>query len=171
MGYSLEEFANACHTALAQEPGVAGRKKVCALVKEVLQDDAFVARYLGNDLPERKILYEDPEFGFCILGHLYRGAKETAPHDHGPTWAIYGQAKGETVMTDWALVEPASEEEPGKVRKVREYTLTPGEAHVYNEGDLHSPRRTGPTTLLRIEGKNVEKIRRLAFLPVETAGV
>jgi hypothetical protein len=33
-----------------------------------------------------------------------------------PPWAIYGQARGETEMTAWALVEPATADKPGKVR-------------------------------------------------------
>lgn len=163
MSHSLAELSAACHDALAADPGVAGRKKVCALIEEVLKDDAFVAAHLGDDVPERKILYEDPELGFCILGHVNTGAKESKPHDHGPTWAIYGQARGETVMSDWELLEPASEDKPGRVRLVRQYPLTPGMAYVYNEGDLHSPRRNGPTRLIRVEGRNVEKIRRLAY--------
>jgi hypothetical protein len=69
-------------------------------------------------------------------------------------------------MTDWELVEPASVDKPGKVRKVKTHTLTPGMAHVYNEGDLHSPRRTGPTRLIRIEGMNMDKVRRLSYEPV-----
>ena len=64
---------------------------------------------------------------------------------------------------DWALVEPASETKPGKVRHVRSYPLKPGMAHVYNEGDLHSPRREGPTRLIRIEGKNMDRVKRLAY--------
>src|SRR5713101_438253 len=163
MGYTLEQFSAACHRILSDDPGAEGRKKVCALVENVLKDDAFVAAHLGDDVPERKILYEDPELKFCILGHVNQGARESKPHDHGPTWAIYGQARGKTIMSDWSLLEPASEEKPGKVRLVKEYTLTPGVAHLYNEGDLHSPRRDGPTRLIRIEGRNVEKIRRLAF--------
>jgi len=163
MGYTLEQFSDACHRILADDPGVGGRKKVCALVEEVLKDDAFVAAHLGDDVPERKILYEDPQLGFCILGHVNHGARESKPHDHGPSWAIYGQARGETVMSDWALVEPATEDRAGKVRLVKKYTLTPGVAHVYNEGDLHSPGRSGSTRLIRIEGRNLEKIRRLAY--------
>jgi predicted metal-dependent enzyme (double-stranded beta helix superfamily) len=163
MAYSLEQFAAACHRILAEDPGPKGRQRVCAIVQDVLKDDAFVAAHLGDDVPERKILYEDPELGFCILAHVYRNAKESAPHDHGPTWAIYGQARGETMMTDWALLEPASETKPGKVRYVKNYTLKPGMAYVYNEGDLHSPRRDGPTRLIRMEGKNTDKIRRLAY--------
>lgn len=163
MGETLEKLAAACHDALATEPGAAGRAKVCALIQQALKDREFVAAHLGDSEPERKILYEDPELGFCILGHVYHGAKESKPHDHGPTWAIYGQAEGQTIMSDWALVEPASEATPGRVRLVKEYTLTPGMAYVYNEGDLHSPRRTASTKLIRVEGRNVEKICRLAY--------
>jgi hypothetical protein len=66
-------------------------------------------------------------------------------------------------MNDWALVEAASPTKPGKVRHVRSYALKPGTAHVYNEGDLHSPRRDGPTRLIRVEGTNMDRVKRLAY--------
>jgi hypothetical protein len=66
-------------------------------------------------------------------------------------------------MTDWALVEPPSADRPGKVRWVRDYKLIPGMAHLYNEGDLHSPRRDGPTKLIRIEGVNTDRISRARY--------
>jgi predicted metal-dependent enzyme (double-stranded beta helix superfamily) len=163
MAYTLEQFSADCHRTLTANPGPEGRKKVCELVQKACTDADFVRQHLPDDGPERKILYEDPQLGFCILGHVYHGAKQSAPHDHGPTWAIYGQAQGETIMTDWAMVSPASETQIGKVRQVRDYKLTQGNAYVYNEGDLHSPRREGSTKLIRIEGRNVEKIRRYPY--------
>ena len=163
MGYSLEQFSTECHRILKQHPDVQGRKEVCALVQQVLKDDAFIAANLGDDVPERKVLYEDPELGFCILGHVYHDAKDSKPHDHGPSWAIYGQARGETIMTDYFPVARPSEDQPGKARPVRDYKLTPGAAYLYNEGDLHSPRRDGPTRLIRIEGKNMEKVKRFPY--------
>jgi predicted metal-dependent enzyme (double-stranded beta helix superfamily) len=166
MGYTLDQFAAACRRALGEHPGIEGRRRVCALVQEVLTDEAFLAAHLRDETPERQILYEDPALGFCILAHNYAGAKESQPHDHGPSWAIYGQARGETLMSDWRLVEPASPERPGKVRHARSYKLTPGMAYLYNEGDLHSPRRDGPTRLIRIEGMNMDKVQRLKFEPV-----
>jgi hypothetical protein len=163
MAHTLAQFATTCQRLLKAEPGPAGREKVCALLRDVLKDEEFVTTHLGDDVPERKILYEDAELGFCILAHVHHGAKTSQPHDHGPSWAIYGQARGETEMTDWAVVDPASPDKPGKVRQVKIYTLTPGMAYVYNEGDLHSPRRTGSTRLIRIEGTNMEKVRRLSY--------
>jgi len=163
MQRDLDQFSAECYSILKQDPGVEGRKKVCALVQDVLKDEEFIKTYLTDDMPERKVLYEDPELGFCILGHVYHGAKDSNPHDHGPSWAIYGQACGDTVMTDYAPVARPNDRQPGKARRVKDYTLKPGMAYLYNEGDLHSPRRDGPTRLIRIEGKNMEKVQRYPY--------
>jgi len=165
MAHTLQTFAAQCRKILLAENNPQGRSKVCAALQEALKDEGFVAKNIPASTPERQILYEDPDLGFCILAHNYQGAKQSAPHDHGPSWAIYGQARGVTVMSDWQLLEPASAEKPGKVKKVREYKLTPGVAHVYNEGDLHSPSRAGPTRLIRLEGTNMEKVKRLKYEP------
>jgi hypothetical protein len=169
MAHTLETFSADCHRILKAEPGPAGRQKVCDLLKDVLKDQAFVAKHLAPGTPERQIIYEDKELGFCILAHAYDGKKESPPHDHGPSWAIYGQAGGETHMSDYALLEAASPEKPGKVKRLRTYKLTPGMAYLYNEGDLHSPRRDGPTRLIRLEGTNMDKVKRLRFEMVAEA--
>lgn len=164
MAYSFDQFSAECRRILGADSGPAGREKVCALVKEVLKDERFVADNIDRgDIPERKVVYEDPDLGFCILFHAYSTKKQSSPHDHGPSWAIYGQARGETLMEDFELVEPARDGKPGKVRQVRSYSLTPGAAYLYNEGDLHAPRRDGPTRLLRIEGTNMDRVKRAAF--------
>jgi hypothetical protein len=163
MGMTLDQFAAECRRRLAADPGPDGRKQVCALVEEAVKDREFVAQHFGPGTGQRDILYEDAELGFCICAHVYGDARESQPHDHGTSWAIYGQAEGETVMSDWTLVEPAGEGKIGKVEFARSYTLKPGMAHLYNEGDLHSPRRDGPTKLLRIEGTNLDKVRRFGY--------
>ena len=167
MSVTLEQFAAECHRLLAANPGPEGRKQVCALVEEACKDKDFVAKYLSDAGGQRDILYEDPDLGFCVCAHVYHDARESQPHDHGTSWAIYGQAAGQTIMNDWALVEPAGEGKMGKVRCVRSYPLNPGMAHLYNEGDLHSPRRDGPTKLLRIEGKNLDQVRRFGYRAIE----
>ena len=163
MPNTLESFAAHCHEILAAENNPAGRNKIAAQLAGLLKDKNFVDAQFDDATPERKILFEDPELGFCILAHSYRGPKDSPPHDHGPSWAIYGQAEGETAMSDYALVQPATAAQPGKVKKTRSYQLAPGAVHVYNEGDLHSPSRAGPTRLIRIEGMNMERVQRLKF--------
>jgi hypothetical protein len=66
-------------------------------------------------------------------------------------------------------VAPAGPERPGRALPLRDYTLRPGDAYVYNEGDLHSPRRDGSTRLIRIEGKNVQLIQRYPYQRVTNA--
>lgn len=163
MSQTIEQFSKACHDILKAENNAAGRSKVSKLLQELLKDKAFVAKYIPDETPERHKLYEDAELGFCILAHHYRGAKTSSPHDHGPYWAIYGQATGETEMSDYKLLEAASAEKPGKVKETRTYKLTPGIAHVYNEGDLHSPKRVDSTKLIRIEGVDMTKVKRFKF--------
>src|ERR671918_2069060 len=134
MGQTLQTFAAKSREILKAENNPKGRAKVAVMLQEALRDPEFVAAQFDDNTPERKILYEDPDIGFSILAHQYKNAKESPPHDHGPSWAIYGQAKGETEMTDYALVAPASEGKPGKARPLRTYKLTPGMAYLYNEG-------------------------------------
>ena len=160
MPHTLASFAARVRETLQQENNPTGRAKIAALLSDALRDRAFVESLFDANSPERKVVYEDPQLGFCILAHRYRDAKNGPPHDHGPSWAIYGQADGETVMSDWAPVDPASSGQRRRVKKLREYSLTPGVAHVYNEGDVHAPSRAGPTRLIRIEGTNLEGVKR-----------
>ena len=167
MSYTLEQFANDCHEALQADPGPAGREKVREYVAKACGDKEFVAKHLADDLPqERNIIYEDPDLGFCICAHVYKDARKGYPHDHGSTWAIYGQAVGETEMTDWEVVTPAQGEKPAKVKLSKSYHLKPGDAHLYPVGAIHAPMRDGPTRLIRIEGVNTENLTRTRIEPV-----
>ncbi|MBI1989212.1 MAG: hypothetical protein HYS65_05685 [Betaproteobacteria bacterium] len=124
MAHTVEQLAQSFHKALKAEPGPAGRRKVCELLQAALTDAPFIASTFSDSTSDRHLLYEDPELGFCIFAHNYKGAKDSPPHDHGPSWAIYGQVQGE---------------------------------------DLHSPSRASSTRLIRIEGTNMERVKRLKF--------
>ena len=163
MASKLDSFVADCRAALKSQPGTPGREKVKDLVKQVLADPEFVATYIPDGTPERHVLYEDPELGFTVLAHGYTGAKGSKPHDHGPSWAIYGQAAGETIMTAWDLVSRPTETTPGQAKFNHDYVMKPGDAYLYDPGVLHSPERKGPTRLLRIEGMNMAKIKRLPY--------
>ena len=164
MVYTLERFAADCRAALSKDPGPAGRELVRQYTAKASADPEFVSRNLGPQAEaERNILYQDPDLHFCIIAHVYRGAKNSSPHDHGPSWAVYSQVTGETEMTDLRLLQKPDNGQPGKVAKARTYTLKPGSAHLYNEGDLHSPRRESDTRLIRIEGTDLTKVKRDKF--------
>ena len=161
MTYTLEEFADDCRNALKDGEGPEAFEAVRQHVERALKDHGFIDAYVPEHTREpRRIIYEDPTLGFCICAHAYSEAKQGQPHDHGPTWAIYGQAAGETEMTDWEIVEPPIDNRPGKVKKVRSYKMVPGDAHIYAPGDIHAPYRDAPTRLLRIEGRNTDYVKR-----------
>ena len=163
MHHVLSELANTCSIILQQNCGPEGRQKVAAHLSEILSNQENVDVLIPHGTGERELLYQDPDLGFCILAHNYSGAKTSPPHDHGPSWAIYAQARGETEMNDYNLISAASEQTVGKVSVARTYRLKPGDAHVYNEGDLHSPTRTAPTSLLRVEGTDMSKVKRFRY--------
>ena len=161
MAYSLNELASDCRKALSDKPGEAELEKVRQSVARALKDEEFIAANLGPEaISPRNILYEDPDLGFCIIAHVYGGGANPPPHDHGPTWAVYGQAAGVTEMTDFKVLEHPNDGSPGKVEPVRTYKLHAGDTMVYFTGDIHTPRREDETRLIRIEGQDLSKIRR-----------
>ena len=160
---TLDTLAQRLRDAMKTAPVPEGAAALCTILGEALKDRAFTAAMLPDRRdgePVREILYEDPELGFCICGHVNAGASVGKPHDHGTTWAIYGQAEGRTEMTDWRIVDEGGGRAPIRVVPERTYTMKPGDAHFYDVGDVHSPMRTAPTRLLRIEGRNLERVAR-----------
>jgi hypothetical protein len=141
MDEKLETFAAQCHDILKTDPGPSGLEAVREKLEPLLTDAEFVAAYLGPD----------------------KGARSAPPHDHGPSWAIYGQAKGETEMTEYDLVAPPSDGEPGRVTARKTYLLEPGMAVAYPKGALHAPKREDETRLIRMEGQNLEGVKRDKF--------
>jgi hypothetical protein len=161
LSYTLDRLSADIREALKADPGSGGKHEVEKLVSKVLLDEEFIARHLTPEqCRPRKVLYEDPELGFCICGHVYESAAHGEPHDHGPTWAIYGVAAGDTEMTDWRVVRKGEGDTPSLVEPVRTYLMKPGDSRFYDVGVVHSPRRDGPAKLVRIEGRNLDDVRR-----------
>lgn len=168
MPRDLEEFASALRDVLAKNANnadvLAGKRAVCEVVARYVSNESFVATHLKtrqNDEPIREVLFEDPELGFCICGHVFATGQDAEPHDHGPSWAVYGQVSGQTVMTDWTVVDDGAGGGPKRVAQNGEpYTLNPGDVHLYDVGAVHSLVRVGPVKTIRIEGQNLDHIQR-----------
>ena len=168
MSYTLEQFSADIRQALKADAGPAGKQAVCGLVSKALLDQDFIAKHLTADqCRPRKVLYEDPELGFCICGHVYDNVSKGSPHDHGPSWAIYGVAVGDTEMTDWRIVKRGEGDAPNLVEPAKTYLMKPGDSHLYDVGAVHSPNRTGLTKLVRIEGRNLDHVKRSNIKAVE----
>ena len=152
MSYSLEDLALDIKNTIETHGIKNGSSTICYYVKKALMDQNFVPRHLSDrneGEQEREILYEDKEHKFCICGHVYDREAKGFPHDHGSSWAIYGQATGETEMTDWEIVK--KEHDTILVKPLKTYLMKPGDVHFYDIGSVHSPMRKDPVRLLRIE--------------------
>ncbi len=161
MDPKVETFAQECRAILSKDSSAEGLEKVRVVLEKYLADDAFIETHLGPDFDaNREVLYEDPDLGFCICRHVFKGANEAPPHDHGPSWAIYGQACGRTTMTEYNKLSAPDGDTPGTVERSKVYDLDPGMAVAYPKGALHSPKREGDTRLIRIEGADVTKMKR-----------
>ena len=63
-------------------------------------------------------------------------------------------------MTDWKIIKKGSGEAPSLVEPVKTYVMKPGDCQVYDVGFVHSPNRQAPTKLIRIEGANLDHVKR-----------
>ena len=148
MGYTLEQLAADLRTSLAAGPTADALEAARHHVERALADAAFVARNLPDRAPDanpREILYEDKDLGFCICGHVYPDKAYGKPHDHGTSWAIYGQASGVTEMTDWRIVEQGRDGRPTLVEPVANLRPRAGQgARLRHRGGAQpAPREDG----------------------------
>src|SRR5215467_3533438 len=93
MSYDLDQFVSDCRAILTRDGGPKGREQVRLKLEQLLANRDFVETYCGEQVPRGlKVLYEDPGLGFQVLAHINDKARVSPPHDHGASWAIYGQA-------------------------------------------------------------------------------
>jgi len=150
---ALARFIAAARTTLAADNGPAGQEQVRVALEPLLTDAPFFADHCGSEhaLGSHR-LYEDPDYGFTVIvyiGHSGRG--ESPLHDHGPDWAVYGQVTLQTDMRDWRITAGAPGED-ATVEAIRAYALTPGQAHLYAVGDIHSIRPADACRYIRVAG-------------------
>ena len=162
MAYDLKQFIADCKTALAGDPGPQGREQVRANLERLLANPAFISAYAGDDQPRGvKVLYEDGKLGFQVLAHINSKAHASPPHDHGASWAIYGQATKYTDMTEWAREDDGKNPNYAKLKVAKKYRLTPGHAGIYQDGAIHSIDYPESARFIRVTGTDLEKITRI----------
>ena len=162
MSYDLDAFVSDCRAILKRDPGPKGREDVRIHLEKLLTNREFVETYCGDQVPRGlKVLYEDPDLGFQVLAHINDKARVSPPHDHGASWAIYGQATLYTDMTEWEREDDG----PGqaKLKPVKKYRLLPGHAGIYQDGTIHSIDYPDSARFIRVTGTNLDNIQRVRF--------
>jgi hypothetical protein len=164
MAYDLDQFIADCRTILARDGSPAGREQVRVNLERLLGNQDFVLKYCGDDVPRGlKVLYEDPKLGFQILAHINDKARTSPPHDHGASWAIYGQATKYTDMIEWEREDNGADGTRATLKPVRKYRLNPGHAGIYQDGKIHSIDYPDNARFIRVTGTNLDQINRVQF--------
>jgi predicted metal-dependent enzyme (double-stranded beta helix superfamily) len=163
MAYDLERFIADCRDILTADSGPGGREQVRQNLERLLAEPAFLARFCQDAKPGLAVLYEDPKLGFQILAHVNAKARVSPPHDHGASWAIYGQATEHTDMIEWERIDNGGDPARSQLKPARKYRLTPGHAGIYQNGMIHSIDYPDKSIFIRVTGTNLDRISRTMF--------
>jgi predicted metal-dependent enzyme (double-stranded beta helix superfamily) len=162
MTYELDQFIADTRHSLKSDPGPAGREQVRANLEKLLTNKEFVAKYCGEDAERGlKVLHEDPELKFQVLAHVNDKARVSPPHDHGESWAIYGQARLWTDMIEWKREDDGKDPKHAKLVPEKKYRLEPGRAGIYQDGKIHSIDYPDKSRFVRVTGVNLDNITRI----------
>jgi predicted metal-dependent enzyme (double-stranded beta helix superfamily) len=164
MTYTLDAFVKDAQAALKADNSPASRQRVRVLLEKLLGNAQFVDEAVGPDAPigTRK-LYEDKDLGFVVLAHVNAKGHQSPPHDHGSSWAVYGQAVKHTDMTEYKRLDGGTDAGEARLEKVKSYRLEPGHAGVYDVGAVHAIDYPEGSRFVRVTGRDLDHVKRLKY--------
>jgi hypothetical protein len=142
MAYELDQFISDCRSSLKRDPGPGGREQVRANLEKLLHNQDFIEKYCGDKVDRGlKVLYEDPELKFQVLG----------------------QAKLWTDMTEWKRTDDGKDPTHANLEPEKKYRLNPGQAGIYQNGAIHSIDYPDMSRFVRVTGTNLDMINRISI--------
>ena len=170
MSYSLDDFCDDARAILKESDDHNGRENIRQKLELLLRDAAFCAAYVGPDNDSGVVqIFEDPSLHFCVLAYNMAESRISPPHDHGGSWAVYGQAAGYTDMTIWSAADPLDGKSHGKddgnIEPVRTFRLKPGQAGLFDVREIHSIQYPHGSKFVRVTGVDMSQETRRVFDP------
>jgi hypothetical protein len=163
MAYELADFCKDAHAALKTQPLQAALDDIATRLRALLANPAFVAATFNDETPVgKRELYHDAETDFYVMAHVQAQGKAGAPHSHGSSWAIYGNARGFTEMTKYRRVNGASEE-AWALEKSDHYRVNAGDSRGYGPDVIHSTEHPEKAWVVRITGTDLDHLPRFHF--------
>jgi hypothetical protein len=163
MAYTLDEFCADGRALLKAKPLQHALPEIAERLARLLANPAFVAATFSDDMPPgRRELHHDGETDFYVLAHVQEGNKVGKPHSHGASWAVYGNARAVTEMTEWRRTNPDGEAHAELVA-VSKYSLGPGQTKAYGPGVIHSTAHPQKAWVIRVTGTDLDVLPRYHF--------
>jgi predicted metal-dependent enzyme (double-stranded beta helix superfamily) len=164
MSYDFDQFITDVRAALRRGSGAAELQEVRRGLAQLLANGGFVDRTCGSGAAGGlHRLHVDDELGFEVLAHVNEKARRSPPHDHGSSWAIYGQAVGYTDMTEYRRVDDGRDADRAKLEQTRRYRLNPGEVGIFAGSVIHAIDYPDKSRFIRVTGTNLDSIERVAY--------
>jgi hypothetical protein len=164
MAYTLDGFVKDAQASLKSDTGPGGREKVRVLLEKLLADKEFVDEAVGPAAPKgTRKLHVDKEQGFVVLAHVNEKPHKSPPHDHGASWAVYGQAVNYTDMSEYRRVDAGTGAGEAKLEQTKAYRLEPGHAGVYDVGAIHAIDYPAGSRFVRVTGRDLDLVQRLKY--------
>ena len=161
MAYEFAQFTDDL-TAILKTRGVGGLPDIAAKLKRLLAEPGFAALAFPDETMRKRVLFHDPETDVYVQAHLQPAGKRGKPHSHGASWAVYGNVRGYTDMTEWRRLNPESEDH-AVLEPVSRYRLGPCDSRAYPPHLIHSTEHPDKAWVIRITGTNLDAIPRYSF--------
>jgi hypothetical protein len=164
MGYSLENFCQDARASLSVGNNAKGRDEVRRHLEKLLVDRQFVEAYLGEDQEAgMKTVYQDSDHDFVVLTYRMAEPRTSPPHDHGNSWAIYGQVDEYTDIKEFDRTDGGEGVGTAALSESRDYRLNPGNAGLYDVGVIHSIDYPAGSRFVRVTGKDLDYEPRIRY--------
>ena len=163
MAYELQNFCADARAALKQGPLPKALDTIARDLSALLKNESFVRSAFKDDAaPGKTELYRDPDTDFRVYAHVQAPGKTGAPHSHGASWAVYGNAANVTEMTEYRRVNADSDEDV-VLKKSDFYELRPGDTRGYGPGVIHSTGHPQKAWVVRVTGTDLDQVPRYHF--------
>ena len=163
MAYELNDFCVDARANLQSKPLDAALGAIARDLARLLANEAFVkAAFAGDPPPGKTELFHDAETDFRVYAHVQAPGKTGAPHSHGASWAVYGNAMEATEMTEYVRVN-AESEEAVVLKQSDHYTLLPTQTRGYGPGVIHSTAHPKKAWVVRVTGTDLDALPRYHF--------
>ena len=167
MAYEFETFCTDCGNAYDQDTGEADLESIRQNLEKLIKENPkFVEEKCGASADYGvHELYTDPNLGFIVYAHNIKEGRKSPPHDHGASWAVYGQAKKFTDMTEYRRLDDMSEAGHAEIEKTKKYRLDVGMAGKFGPHDIHQIHFEDEARFIRVTGTDLFKEATLTYNP------
>jgi len=165
MSYEFDTFCNDCKESYDQNSGKADIEAIRQKLEKLLgENPEFIEKTCGPDAGYGvSELYKDEDTGFIIYAHKFKEGRKSPPHDHGASWAVYGQAKKFTDMTEYRRLDDKSKAGYAEIQETRKYRLEVGMVGKFGPHDIHQIHFEDEARFIRVTGSDLFKEDTLTY--------